>query len=76
MSEFTVTQRVWDLDHWTIMERPIHSDEVYFHGTYPTKEAAEQALKEMNSQQSDIMVQLQKRRLPCQKNRTKHPNHG
>lgn len=44
-SEFVITQRVWDLENWIIIEYPPHSDDVIFHGLYPTKEEAEIALE-------------------------------
>lgn len=43
-SEFVITQRVWDLENWIIIEYPPHSDDVIFRGLYPTKEEAEIAL--------------------------------
>lgn len=45
MSEFVITQRVWDRENWIIIEYPYHSSDVVFHGIYPTREAAEKALE-------------------------------
>lgn len=48
MSEFVITQRVWDMSNWIIIEYPYHSDDVIIHGVYPTKEIAEKALETLH----------------------------
>ncbi len=47
MTEYKITQYVWDHDHWIIIEYPAHSDDYYIHGKYDTREEAEEALKNL-----------------------------
>lgn len=44
---YVVTQMIWDMDRWFILEYPPHSDEYFINSTYPTKEEAEKALKDI-----------------------------
>lgn len=47
MKTYEITQYVWDMEHWFILEYSGHSEDFWCCGKYDSKEEAEAALEKL-----------------------------